>query len=139
MIDNEYAVYNGNTKGYETLVGYQFDDFITASDTNIVCCYQTTDTLESDPILIPATLDMDKWLMNSTLNKTILAETFNKYMSSFVEPLKIDRYHLTASDIQHIIKPKSCLTDTVMWTSANDNNTFAGHSTFRFRSLYELP
>jgi hypothetical protein len=112
MIDNEYAVYNGNTKGYETLAGYQFDAFITASATNIVCCYKTTDPLESDPILIPATLDMDKWLMNSTLNKTILAETVNKYMSSFVEPLKIDRYHLTASDIQHIIEPKSCLTDT---------------------------
>ena len=43
--NNQYAVYNNDKKSYESLIGYQFDDFITASATNIVLCYKTATKL----------------------------------------------------------------------------------------------
>jgi hypothetical protein len=114
MRNNQYAVYNNDKKSYEPLTGYQFDDFIAASATNIVLCYKTDDMVQLNTTFTPSTLDMEKWAMNFNLKSNILTENFNKYMSSFIEPLKIGPYKIKSSDILQLIEPTFELNDELL-------------------------
>jgi hypothetical protein len=111
MTNSQYAVYNKDKKSYESLTGYQFDDFITAAATNIVLCYKTDDTAYPNPTLTTSTLDMDKWTASLNLDYNILTENFNKCMSNFIEPLKIGPYKLKSSDIIQLLEPTCELND----------------------------
>ena len=111
MSNKQYTVYNHDTKAYEQLPGYQFNDFITASATNILLCYKTYDTVELDYQLLPSKLDMENWPAKANLNLDTLVANFNRLMSSFREPLKIGRYQLRSSDINQLIDINSELND----------------------------
>jgi len=63
--NNRYTVYNTDIKAYELLLANQLDDFITASATNIVLCYNADNTDQPTTQLQSSTLDMDDWTLYS--------------------------------------------------------------------------
>ncbi|CAF4782667.1 unnamed protein product [Rotaria magnacalcarata] len=112
--NNEYSVYNNDTKAYEPLLGYHFNDFIIASSTNIVLCYKTNDDLDLFPTFQPSTLDMRDWKEKNNLYSFILADAFNTYMSHRDKPFKVGPYELNPTDIFNLIEPKYELNDQLL-------------------------
>ncbi|CAF1651702.1 unnamed protein product, partial [Rotaria magnacalcarata] len=112
--NNEYSVYNNDTKAYEPLLGYHFNDFIIASSTNIVLCYKTNDDLDLFPTFQPSTLDMHDWKEKNNLYSFILADAFNMYMSHRDKPFKVGPYELNSTDIFNLIEPKYELNDQLL-------------------------
>jgi len=111
MPNKQYSVYNHDSKGYEPLINYQFDDFVAASASNIVLCYKADDAAELNPTLTSTILDMKQWAVMPDLDLNVLTADFNSCMSSCKEPLKIGPYQLTSSDLIQLIKPTHELND----------------------------
>ncbi|CAF1470226.1 unnamed protein product [Rotaria magnacalcarata] len=114
MSNNEYSVYNNNTKAYGPLQGYQFNDFMIASATNIILCYKINDDLDLCPTFQSSTLDMHDWKEKNNLYSFILADVFNTYMSHRDKPFTVGPYELNPIDIFYLIEPKYELNDQLM-------------------------
>ncbi|CAF4316724.1 unnamed protein product [Rotaria socialis] len=112
--NNEYSVYNNDTKAYEPLLGYHFNNFIIASATNIVLCYKTNDDLDLFPTFQPITLDIHDWKEKNNLYSFILADAFNTYMYHRDKPFKMGPYELNPTDIFNLIEPKYELNDQLL-------------------------
>ncbi|CAF1379913.1 unnamed protein product [Rotaria magnacalcarata] len=106
MLNNEYSVYNNDTKEYEPLRGYQSNDFMIASATNIILCYKTNDDLDLCPTFQSSTLDMHDWKEKNNLYSFILADAFNTYKSQRDKPFKVGPYELNPTDIFNLTEPK---------------------------------
>jgi hypothetical protein len=109
--NNRYTVYNTDIKAYELLLANQLDDFITASATNIVVCYNADDTAQPIPQLQHSTLNMDNWTLYSNLDSRHLFEKFNQHMSNVTKPLQIGPYQLQAANIVQLLEPTYKLND----------------------------
>ncbi|CAF1324255.1 unnamed protein product [Adineta steineri] len=150
MGNNQYSVYNTDTKGYESLANYQFDDFVAASAANIVLCYETKDTIDLNVTLTPTTLDISEWTIMPSFDFNSSAARFEKYTSSFNQPLKIGRYQLELTDVAELIKPTHELNDKqlnahlyVTTTLSNDillfdSILFTQYSHRGFRKISEI-
>ncbi len=111
MPGGQYAVYNNDKKLYEIHADYQFDDFLAASGTNIVLCYNTADNLEPNPEFTQTRLEMHDWVVNSDWDQTTMTGKFEKYVHKLVNPLKIGPYQLQSSTIRHVLETTHELDD----------------------------